>query len=78
MTFYPGNLVNHTSQCGGELNYVASLDKQQKVINIPSSNYACEYRINVQTLKYRNSGSILIWLESTFYVNTYIYSGNAR
>ena len=79
MTFYPGLITNHTSVCGGEITFSASLEmKQQVTITIPSPNYACEYRISAPSLKYRNSGQLLIWLEKSSYLNAFIYSGNTR
>ena len=79
MTFYPGLITNHSELCGGELSFDAdNKEKKRITVNIPSTNYACEYRIKVKPLKFRNSGSILIWLEQAYYANIFVYSGNGR
>ena len=78
-TFYPGLVTNHTVLCGGPLNFTASLStKQQANILIPSPTYSCEYRISVPTLKYYNSGKLLVWLEQQNNVLVYAYSGTSH
>jgi uncharacterized protein YfaQ (DUF2300 family) len=65
--------------CGAELQLTAdSNSKQNATVAIPSSSYACEYRISVPTLKYRTSSLISVWLEGTYFTNVYIYSGTNR
>ncbi len=54
------------------------MTKKNETIAIPSSNYACEYRIGVPPLTYRTSSQILVWIEGTYYTNVYIYSGTSR
>ena len=76
MTHYPGLATNHSEMCGGPLLFVAeNQTKQSFQLNITSSNYSCEYRVNVANLKFRDEGDILIWLEEISRVRVYIYSG---
>jgi hypothetical protein len=65
--------------CGAELQLTAdSTSKQNATVAIPSSSYACEYRISVPTLTYRTSSQILVWIEGTYFTNVYVYSGTSR
>lgn len=78
-TFHPGLQTNHFEMCGAELQLIAdSTLKQNATVAIPSSSYACEYRISIPALKYRTSSQILLWLEGTYHTNVYFYSGNSR
>lgn len=79
MTFYPGMMTNHSLLCGGELSFDANNKEKSRIsISIPSPNYACEFRIKVKSLRYRNSGSIFVWLEQSNNTNVFVYSGNGH
>jgi hypothetical protein len=54
------------------------LQTQRVKITIPTPNYSCEYRISAPSLKYRNSGLLKIWVESTYFSSVFIYSGTAH
>ena len=48
MTFYPGQLSNHTNQCGGPISLTAdNQTKQQLRLFINQTLFPCEYRLNV-------------------------------